>query len=117
MTMLKLEIGAPARRFARHRLARHGDLLALVAIAAAPGVLLVGLLPLPFVLPMLSIVSFVIAGGVAVFAYRKRVPRKAPGVTLWDVAGVFTAIWIAAGIFSGPARLFRFFEWLATPTY
>src|SRR5215831_3403673 len=113
MTMLKVAIGASAQSSARHRLGRHGDLLALAAIAAAPGVLLAWLLPLPFVLPVLSVIAFVIACVVALFAYARNVPRRAPGMTLWDVAGIFTAIWITAGLLSGPARLIRFFEHLA----
>jgi hypothetical protein len=116
MTMLKIEIGAPTQRADRHWLARHGDLLALVAIAAAPGVLLIWLLPLSFVLPVLSIVSFVLACIAGLCAYGNKISRRAPGMTLWDVAGVFTAMWIVAGILSGPTRFFKLFECLAAST-
>jgi len=113
MSMLKLEIGALAQRLTLHRPTRHGDLIALIVVVAAPVVLLLWLLPLQFVLPVLSIVSFIIAGIAALLAYGKKLDRHAPGTTLWDVAGVFTGIWIAAGLLSGPKRLSELFARLA----
>jgi hypothetical protein len=99
-------------QFTPHVLIRHPDLAALVAIGVAPGLLLLWFVPLPLVLPALSIVSFVSACFIGLFAHYSGVDRHAPGITLWDMAALFTSIWIGAGIVSGPKHLVELFEHL-----
>ena len=100
-------------QFTVHVPARALDLAALVAIGAAPVLLLLWAVPLPLVLPALSIVSFVIACVVALFAHCSGVDRTAPGITPWDIVAVFTLIWIGAGMISGPKQIVELFEQLA----
>jgi len=101
-------------QFTLHVPARALDLAALFAIGAAPVVLLLWTVPLPLVLPALSIEAFIIACVVALFAHCSGVDRTAPGVTSWDIVALFTSIWIGAGMVSGPKRIVELFEQLAT---
>ncbi len=80
-------------------------LVGLIAFATAPAFALLLLIPLPLVPPVLSILSFVIACGVALYALFTKARRDAQGVAIWDVAGAFAFIWIAAGIMSNPKHL------------
>ena len=98
--------------FAPHVPARYVDLAAFVAIVAAPGLVLAWLLPLPLFLPALSIASFAIACVVALFAHCCEVDRHASGITLWDVAAVFTLIWVGSGMIAGSKQFAQFFEHL-----
>jgi hypothetical protein len=84
-------------------------LAALIAIAAAPAVVLAWLLPVALVPPALSIVSFAIAGGVALYAYCSGVDRDADGISAWDIAGAFALIWVAAGMLSEPETVLQLF--------
>jgi len=93
--------------------ARYLDVAALVAIGVAPGLLLLWLIPLPYVLPVLSIVSFAIAGAVALIAHHSRIARRSPGVSAWDIVAVFTFIWIGAGMMSGARHFVELFDRLA----
>ena len=99
--------------FSLHGSARYVDLAALVAIGAAPGLLLVWLIPLPLVLPALSVVSFTIACTVALFAHCIGANPHAPGMTLWDVAAVFTLIWVGAGTIGGARHFVQLIDQLA----
>jgi hypothetical protein len=96
--------------FTRHSPGQHLDLPVLIALAAAPGLLLVWLVPLPLVLPALSIVSFTVAGLVALLAYHSGADRHADGMTPWDVAGVFALIWVGAGMLSEPEHVVQLFD-------
>jgi hypothetical protein len=113
MTLWKTERGS-APLFTPDAPARHLDAAALVVIAAAPGLLLLWLVPLPLVLPVLSILSFVIAGVVALMAHYSGIDRRAPGISAWDVAALFTLIWIIAGMISGAKPFAELFDRLAT---
>jgi phosphatidylglycerophosphate synthase len=93
--------------------ARYRDLAALVAIVAAPVILLLWLVPLPLFLPVLSIASFVFAGVAAVVGHYSGIDRHAPGVSAWDIAAVFTLIWIGAGMMSGTKQFAVLFDRLA----
>jgi len=73
--------------------------------AAASGVLLVWLVPPPLVLPALGLVSFTAAVVLALFAYCSGADRHADGITLWDMAGAFALIWVAAGMLSEPEHI------------
>jgi hypothetical protein len=103
----------PRRRAARRSLTGgpgpYLDLAALVAAAAAPAVLLAWLLPAPLVLPALSIVSFAIAIGAALYAICSGADRHADGITAWNVAGLFAIVWVAAGAFSEPENVLQLF--------
>jgi hypothetical protein len=101
-------------QFTLHVPARALDLAALFAIGAAPVLLLLWAVPLPLLLPALSIGSFIIACVIALFAHCAGVDRTAPGMTPWDIVAVFTAIWIGAGMVSGPKQIVELFEQLAT---
>jgi len=103
-----------APQFTLHVPARAFDLAALFAIATALVLLLLWAVPLPLVLPALSIGSFIIACVVALLAHCSGVDRAAPGMTLWDIVAVFTSIWIGAGMVSGPKQIVELFERLAT---
>jgi hypothetical protein len=95
--------------FTPHHLAQ----VALIATAAAPGLLLLSCVPLPLVLPLLSIVSFVIACTVTLFAHYSGADNHAKGFTTWSVAAAFALIWIVAAKFSDPVHVVRFFDRLA----
>ena len=98
--------------FTLHVPARYLDRATLVAIGATPALLLVWVIPLPLVLPVLSIVSFLIACIAALFAHYSEIDRHAPGVTLWNIAAVFTLIWIGAGMIGGPKHIVQLFDQL-----
>jgi hypothetical protein len=93
--------------------AGHADLAAVVAIVAAPVVVLLWLVPLPLFLPTLSIMSFVLAGVAALVAHYSGIDRPAPGVSTWEIAAVFTLIWIGAGMMSGTKQFVELFDRLA----
>jgi len=108
MALWKTEHGS-APLFTPHARSQHIDLVVLVAI---PALLIVWLSPTPLILPVLSIVSFVIACIVAVWAHYSGVDRRAPGLTLWDIAAVFTLIWIGAGVISDRRDVVQLFDLL-----
>src|SRR5258708_3028796 len=68
MTLWRTERGS-APLFTPNAPTRYLDLAGLVVIVAAPGLLLLWLVPLPLVLPVLSIMSFAIAGVAALVAH------------------------------------------------
>ena len=90
---------------ALHKWGPHLELFVVIAITAASSVLLVWLVSPPLVLPALGLVSFTAAGVVALFAYYSGADRHADGITLWDVAGAFALIWVAAGMLSKPEQI------------
>src|SRR5262249_56884696 len=83
----------------------HVGLSVVVMAAGVSGVLLVWLVPPPLVLSALGLVSFTAAGVVALLAYYSGADRHADGITLWDVAGAFALIWVAAGMLSEPEHI------------
>jgi len=112
MALEKIEYGSEREIVIDGRF-RFLDLAGLFAIAAAPALVLLLLIPLPLVPPVLSIVSFVLACGLALFALYTGASRQAPGVTIWDVAYTFTFIWVIAGIISNPMHLLDWFDKLS----
>jgi hypothetical protein len=66
------------------------------------------------VLPALSMVAFTAGCVVALVAYYAGADRHAEGITLWDVAGFFALIWIAAGMLSEPEQVVQLFGHLTT---
>jgi hypothetical protein len=104
MTLWKSEHGSTYGP-ALHKLGAHLDSSAVVMAAAASCVLLVWLVPPPLVLPALGLVSFTAAVVVASFASYSGADRHADGITLWDMAGAFALIWVAAGMLSEPEHI------------
>jgi hypothetical protein len=96
--------------FTPHSPRQHLGLPFLIALAAIPGLLLAWLVSLPLVLPALSILSFTIAGCIALLAYHSRADRHTDGITPWDVAGVFALIWVGAGMLSEPEHVVQLFD-------
>ena len=93
MALGNVEYGS-GRKFAFARRFRFPDLAGSVAIATAPALLLILLIPLPLVPPVVSILSLVIACGVALYALITKASRDVQGVTIWDIAYAFAFIWI-----------------------
>jgi hypothetical protein len=92
------------------------DMLALVGLAALPGLLFVWLVPLPFMPPVICVISFLIACAFAWFAHSSGTEYRAAGLTAWDVAGLFGLIWIGAAMASDHTYLIRLVEILAMGT-
>jgi len=90
------------------------DWAALVVIVAALGLVLLWLLPLPLVLPVPGLISFMVAAVVALWSHYSGIDRRAPCVSAWDIAAVFTLIWIGAGLMSGTKQFAELFDRLAT---
>lgn len=90
------------------------DLAALIGIVAAPGLFCAWLMPLPFLLPVICVMSFLIACSFAAFALYTRADRRSAEVTAWDVAALSTLVWIGAGFASNPAYFVRLLEILAS---
>jgi hypothetical protein len=113
MALGKIEYGA-GRKFVIDTRSRLLDLLGLIAIASAPALVLLLLIPLPLVLPVLSLLSFVLAWGVALYALFTKASRETRDITVWDIAAAFTLIWIVAGMMSNPKHLLAWFDGLST---
>jgi hypothetical protein len=109
MALWKMAYGSESK-FAIDVPSRFLDLAGLIAIATAPAFVLLVLIPLPLVPPVLSILSFAMACGAALYALFTKAGRDAQGVTVWDIAGAFALVWITAGIASNPRRLLDWFD-------
>jgi len=86
------------------------DLTGLIAIVTASVFVLLLLIPLPLVPPVLSILSFAIACAAALYAFSAKAARDAQGITSWDIASLFTCIWIVTGILSDRKYLLDWFD-------
>jgi len=89
------------------------DTVALISIAASPGLLLVSLIPLPLVLPVFSIMSFLIACSLALYAHVTNIKRDGQRIAHWEIAYAFTFMWVAAGLLGRPRTLIDWLEQLA----
>jgi len=94
---------------------RYLDLATFAAIGAAFALLLTWFIPLPLVLPVLGVASFFIACIAALSAHYAGVDRRTPGMTLWDVAGACTLIWLGAGVIGGSKHVVQLLDRLAAP--
>jgi hypothetical protein len=65
---------------------------------------------LSLVPPVLSILSLVLACGVALYALFTKASRDAQGVAIWGIAYAFTFIWIVAGKICNPKHLLDWFD-------
>jgi hypothetical protein len=98
------------RKFAIEGPLRFPGLIGLIAITAAPAFVLFLWIPTPLVLPVLSILSLVIACIVAMYAVFIKANRDAQGSTIWDIAYAFTFTWIVAGMMSNPKHVLDWFD-------
>src|SRR5215831_4278956 len=89
---------------------RFPGLIGLIAITAAPALVLFLWIPTPLVLPALSILSLVIACIVAMYAVLIKANRDARGSTIWNIAYAFTFTWIVAGMMSNPKHVLAWFD-------
>lgn len=89
------------------------DLAALAGLAAAPGILFNWLMPLPFMPPVICVVSFLMACAFGWFAYHTGADRRSATTSAYDVAGISALLWIGAGFASDPKYLVQLFEILA----
>ena len=112
MTLLRTEHAFAPQRASRAR-AGYPDFVALAVVGTAPGLLLLWLVPLSLVLPVLSIVSFAVAGVVALVAHCSGIDRRAHGVSAWDISALFTVLWILAGLMGGARPFAELFDHLA----
>jgi hypothetical protein len=115
MAIGKIEYG-PERKFALDGQLHLPDWLGLMAIVAAPAVVLVLLLPLPLVPPVLSLLSFVFACAAALYALSIHANRDARGAAIWNIACAFALLWIVAGVMSKPRHVLEWFDALAKMT-
>jgi hypothetical protein len=112
MALEKMEYGS-GRKFIIGGRFRFQDWLGLIAIATAQFFVLLLLIPLPLVLPVLCLLSFVMACGVALYALSTNASRDAQGLAIWNIAYAFTLIWIVAGVMSKPRHVLEWFDNLA----
>lgn len=112
MAHWKIERG-PAQKFVLEDPSRVLDVVALITIAAAPGLILLMVLPLPLVLPVLSILSFLIACGIAFYAQRSETNRRRANTAHWELAWAFAVIWVVAGMLGNPRTLIEWLDRLA----
>jgi hypothetical protein len=112
MALMKTESGSE-RKVVIEIPFRFQGLIGLIAITAAPALMLFLLIPAPLVPPVLSVLSFVIACVVAMYALFIKANPDAQGSTIWNIACVFTLIWIVAGVTSNPKHVLDWFDHLS----
>jgi hypothetical protein len=108
MALRKVDSGSE-RKFVVEVPLRFQGLVGLIA-TAAPAFVLFLLIPAPLVPPVLSVLSFVIACVVAMYALFIKADRDAQGSTIWSVACVFTFTWIVTGMMSNPKHVLDWFD-------
>ena len=108
MALGNVEYGS-GRQFAVARRARFTGLAGPLAIAAAPALVLFFLIPLPLVPPVLSILSLVMACGVALYARIIGAARDGHNEAIWEISYAFAFIWIVAAKLSDPKHVL---DWL-----
>lgn len=86
----------------------------LFVLAALPAAIAALVLPKAVALPAASLLSLVLAAGIAIYAYRSGVPYRARGLTFWDLAGMLAFIGFGAGALSDPLAALQLFGMDAT---
>ena len=109
MAQRKMDSGFERKLVIEVPLRFHG-LIRLIAVTAAPAFVLFLLIPAPLVLPVLSILSLVIACVAATYALFINANRDAQGSTIWNIAYVFALTWIVAGMMSNPKHVLDWFD-------
>lgn len=109
MAFWKVEDGSERKFVIEVPLRFHGA-IGLIAMTVGPAFVLFLLIPAQLVPPVLSILSFVIACVIAVYALLTKANRDAQGSTIWTMASVFTFTWIIAGLMSNPKQVLDWFD-------
>ena len=109
MALRKMESGSD-RKFAIEIPLRFQSRIGLIAVTTAPAFVLFLLIPAPLVPPVFSILSFMIACSVAMYALSTKANHHTQGSTIWNIAYAFTLTWIVAGIMSNPKHVFDWFD-------
>ena len=109
-----MPIGTPLSKQPHRRAARWDGPQSLsvgfLAIGSTAALVAAWLLPLPLVLPVLSVLLIVAACATALVAFR-RPPHPTPDrVTYWDVTGALTFIGICAALLSDSAQVLPLLE-------
>jgi hypothetical protein len=108
-----MAITHPASRFTRDPWSIGPPVTFAAAVLAAGAILALASATLPgdSVLPLTSLLLFVVAGAVALVAWsRGRPSRQAAHVTYWDVAGALAFIGICAAALVDPDQMVRLIE-------
>lgn len=85
------------------------------ALTVPPALLLVVLIPVPLLLPVLSLAAMSIAAGAALFGWARQERWSGGRITSWDIAGAFALIGCAAGMLSQPENALQLFGVPAIP--
>jgi hypothetical protein len=112
MALEKIEYGSE-RKFVTGSRFCFEDWFGLIAIAVAQVFVLLLWIPPLLVPPVLSLLSFVMACGVALYALSTNANRDAQRRAIWNIAYAFTLIWIVAGVMSKPTHLLKWFDTLS----
>ena len=86
----------------------------LFILGVLPAALVAVFAPKAIALPAASLISIMLAGAVAIYAYRARVNYRAQGLTFWDLAGMLAFIGFGAGAISEPMATLELFGMTAT---
>ena len=109
MALEKLESGSE-RKFVSGRHFRFEDCFGLIVIATAQIFVLLLLIPLPLVAPVLSLLSFVMACSVALYALSTNASRNTQGLAIWNIAYAFALTWIVTAVMSKPRHVLDWFD-------
>ena len=109
MAARKIESGSK-RKFVIEIPLPFRNLIGLIAIAAAPAIVLFLFIPALLVPPVFSILSLVIACVIAMYALFTKANRDAQGSTVWNIAYLFTFTWIVATMMRNPKHVFDWFD-------
>jgi hypothetical protein len=104
-------------RFARHKSPEHereavdpDGMFALLVLAGVALVLGAAILvPVPLILPLVSLAALAAAAVVALFAWRTGAQCHTRRMSAWDVAGAFALIGFGAGMISDPTHVLHLF--------
>jgi len=91
-----------------------GRLRLLFILGALPAALVALLAPKAIALPLASLLSIMIAFGVATYAWRANVNYKSKGLTFWDLAGMLAFVGFGAGAMADPQTALELFGINAT---
>jgi VIT1/CCC1 family predicted Fe2+/Mn2+ transporter len=86
----------------------------LFILGALPAALVAIFAPKAMALPAASMISLLLAGSVAIYAWRSGVHYRARGLTFWDLAGMLAFIGFGAGALSEPHAALELFGMSAT---
>lgn len=86
----------------------------LFVLAASPAAIVALVFPKAVALPAASLLSLVLAVGIAIYAYRSGVHYRSRGLTLWDLAGMLAFIGFGAGSLSDSVAALQLFGMEAT---